>query len=145
MESPVHIAFLCRRIDIGPGASSSASSYVRCLERAGHHVSAIDDDPSRIPDRGLVWIQGNAAWCPRVRRLARFGLPDVPGRYFISAPVEQMPDLIRYYLNHEDERRVIVEEAHRFVTTEHTMDRAPARALDIVSNWARERKEDRFA
>jgi hypothetical protein len=336
MDSPLHITCLRRGIVAGPADASFVPSYIQCLERAGHRLSFIGDDPSRIPERGLFWIQGSIAWYPRVRRrliamppqkrppvliwfceplpppndsglpwprlnlreiakvllrdpratdvytnylvlrrLARFGLPNflvvsatgrqrflaergivshfvpfgydpdmgrdlalprdidvlfigalnvprrnrllqflrrqgvnltavgdwsdpafwgenrtlllnrsrillnfartpaeysgmrlllgmankalvisepmydpapyVPGRHFISAPVEQMPDLIRHYLDHEDERRLMVEEAHRFVTTEHTLDRAIARIFEIVSSSALDRKEERLA
>lgn len=336
MDSPLHIAYLFRSAKTAPLATSFMPLHARCLEAAGNRVSVICDDPSRLPERGLLWIQGNPAWFPRIRerllampppqrlpvliwfseplpppndsglpwprlnfreiakillrdrratdvytnyfvlrRLARFGLPDflvvsatgrqrflaergivshfvpfgyaphmgrdlalprdidvlfigsldvprrnrllrflrqqginltavgdwhdpacwgenrtlllnrsrillnfartpaeysglrlllgmankalvisepmydpapyVPGKHFVSAPVEQMPDLIRYYLDHEDERRLVVEEAHRFVTTEHTADRALARILEIVSNGACGRKEHRLA
>ena len=333
MDSALQIVFLRRMLFDRPDASWSMCA--RCLERAGHRVSLSDDDPSRIPERGLLWIHGNAAWFPRVRRrllampslqrpavlhwfseplpppddsglpwprlhlqeivrilirnrgatdvytnyfvlrrLARFGIPDclvvssngrqrflaergiaahfvpfgfdspmgrdmslprdidvlfvgsldvprrnrllrflrgqgvnltavghwtdpaywgenrtrllnrsrillnfartpaeysglrlllgmankalvvsepiydpapyVPGRHFISAPVERMPEVIRYYLDHESERRLIVEEAHRFITTEHTMERAVAKVLDLASTCMRERKEQSF-
>jgi spore maturation protein CgeB len=70
--------------------------------------------------------------------------PYVPGRHFISAPLEEMPALIRYYLDNESERSRIVEEAYRFATTEHTMERAIGRILAIVCDWARDRGDHRL-
>lgn len=42
--------------------------------------------------------------------------PFVNGEHFVMAPVEQMPDRIRYYLNHPAERARITRAAHRLVT-----------------------------
>lgn len=44
------------------------SAFVVYLKEAGHRVEMIDDEPSRVPDRGCVVMCGNAAWFPRVRR-----------------------------------------------------------------------------
>ena len=46
--------------------------------------------------------------------------PFVPGKHFVSAPVEQMPELIRHYIAHPAEMAAITSEAHRFVTEEVT-------------------------
>jgi Glycosyl transferases group 1 len=44
--------------------------------------------------------------------------PFVPGEHFVQAPLDDLPDVIRHYLAHEDERRRIAEQGHRFVTEE---------------------------
>lgn len=52
-------------------------------------------------------------------------LPHVPqyqtGKHYVTAPVEKLADTIMYYLTHENERQCIVNQGHRFVTTELTM------------------------
>lgn len=59
--------------------------------------------------------------------------PFEPGKHFISVPLEQMPDVINYYLKNEDERTRIASEGHRFVTEEMTMARAVKRILHLIS------------
>ncbi len=44
--------------------------------------------------------------------------PYIPGVHLEMCPVEEMPDLIRHYLKHEDQRLAMVERAYRFATTE---------------------------
>jgi spore maturation protein CgeB len=44
--------------------------------------------------------------------------PFVPGEHFVQAPLDDLPDVIRHYLAHVDERRRIAEQGHRFVTEE---------------------------
>jgi hypothetical protein len=53
-----------------------------------------------------------------------------------------MPSLIRHYLAHEDERQLIVNQAHRFITQELTMERSVSRILDLIdkhfNRWGEE-------
>jgi hypothetical protein len=44
--------------------------------------------------------------------------PYLPGVHFEMCPVEEMPDLIRHYLQHEEQRLAMVERAYQFATTE---------------------------
>jgi glycosyltransferase involved in cell wall biosynthesis len=59
--------------------------------------------------------------------------PFVPGKHYISAEVEEMPKVIRYYLENDDERECIVNEAYQFVTQEVTMERSVSRILKLIS------------
>jgi glycosyltransferase involved in cell wall biosynthesis len=59
--------------------------------------------------------------------------PYVPGTHYVSATIEEMPEVIRYYLEHEDERQRIVAEGHRSVMQEVTLERSAARILALVA------------
>jgi spore maturation protein CgeB len=59
--------------------------------------------------------------------------PFVPGRHYVSATVEEMPDVIRYYLAHDDERQRIVDEGYRLVTQEATMANSVRRLMELIS------------
>ena len=65
--------------------------------------------------------------------------PFVPGVHYAEAPVEELPDLIRYYLEHDDERERIVAAGHRLVTEELTFARSAQMVLEVV----RERLDSR--
>lgn len=57
------------------------------------------------------------------------------GKHYVSAPVERLAETIQYYLEHEDERLRIAENAHQLVTTELTFGnsiRAIMTAVDSV-------------
>jgi hypothetical protein len=58
--------------------------------------------------------------------------PYVPGKHYISAPIEEMPQVISYYLTHDDERAYIANEGHRFVTHEVTMAGSVSRVLELI-------------
>jgi len=58
--------------------------------------------------------------------------PYIPGTHYLSATIEEMPEVIRYYLSHDDERGRIVNEGHHFVTQEVTMARSVARVLELI-------------
>jgi hypothetical protein len=58
--------------------------------------------------------------------------PYVPGRHYISAALDEMPDVIDFYLRNDAEREKIVDEAHRFVTEELTMERSLARMIELL-------------
>lgn len=59
--------------------------------------------------------------------------PYVPGEHFVQASVEDMPSVIERYLRDESERVRIAQSAHRFVTTELTMERSFSSLLDVVA------------
>lgn len=59
--------------------------------------------------------------------------PYVPGTHYVSATIEDIPQAIRYYLAHEDERRRIAAEGHRLVTQEITLARSVSQILAIVA------------
>ena len=60
--------------------------------------------------------------------------PYIPGEHFVQASVEDMPAVIERYLADEGERLRITQAAHRFVTTELTMERSFSALLDVVAS-----------
>lgn len=58
----------------------------------------------------------------------------IPGKHFVSATSDEMPEIINYYLNHDDERESIATEGHKLVTRELTMERSISRILELISN-----------
>lgn len=59
-------------------------------------------------------------------------MPFVPGKHYISARIEEMPDVIDYYLNHEQEREYIANEAHRFVTHETSLESSVLHIYNLI-------------
>ncbi|SRR6266498_2450614 len=70
-----------------------------------------DDNFSRItlaaPNRSLIVSESVLPHCPSF----------IAGTHYVSVPVEQLAETIRYYLDHEEERLRIVENAYHLVTT----------------------------
>jgi spore maturation protein CgeB len=60
--------------------------------------------------------------------------PYIPGKHYISATIEEMPEVIAYYLAHDHEREYIANEGHRFVTQEVTMARSVSQILELIRN-----------
>ncbi|UCB53370.1 MAG: glycosyltransferase family 1 protein [Candidatus Zixiibacteriota bacterium] len=58
----------------------------------------------------------------------------IPGKHFVSATSDEMPEVIEYYLNHDAERECIAAEGHRLVTQELTMERSISEILELISN-----------
>ena len=58
--------------------------------------------------------------------------PFVPGRHFISAELDEMPDAVAWYLEHEEERERIAAEAHRLVVEEFTLERSVRTLLGLI-------------
>jgi hypothetical protein len=58
--------------------------------------------------------------------------PYVSGKHYLTATIEEMPEVIRYYLTHEDERRAMVEDAYRLVTQEVTLEHSLSRILALI-------------
>lgn len=62
-------------------------------------------------------------------------LPHTPfadGIHLIESPVEEMANTICHYLDHEEERKAIAEQAYRLVTEELTMKRSVEKILERV-------------
>jgi hypothetical protein len=59
--------------------------------------------------------------------------PYAAGTHYVSAAIEDIPQAIRYYLAHEDERQRIAAEGHRLVTQEITLARSVSQILAIVA------------
>ena len=68
--------------------------------------------------------------------------PFVPGKHYVSASLQEMPDLMRYYLDHEKEREQLVEEGQRLVTQEFTLERSVSRMLELIRECLRKRGEE---
>jgi hypothetical protein len=58
----------------------------------------------------------------------------VPGKHFISATPDEMPEVIEYYLNHEDERKNFTQAGYEIVTRELTMERSIGIILELIGN-----------
>lgn len=54
----------------------------------------------------------------------------VPGVHLVEAKVEEIADTIHHYLTHEEERKCIVEQAYRYVSTELTMKKGVMQILE---------------
>jgi hypothetical protein len=59
--------------------------------------------------------------------------PFVAGRHFVSASMEEIPAVVLHYLQSEEQRRQIADQAYAFVTEELTMERSIARLLDLIT------------
>ncbi|MBP1608004.1 MAG: hypothetical protein H6Q04_239 [Acidobacteria bacterium] len=57
--------------------------------------------------------------------------PYIPGRHYIEAPTGQMPAVVRYYLEHPDERERVAMEGHRLMK-DLTMQASVRRILELV-------------
>jgi len=150
---------LSRDIDVlflGDLRVPSHRSGLRYLRRRGVEVSAMGSwsDPrywnqsrTEIINRSKVFlnIQRNPGELPGFRfilGMANRSLviseptyrpdPYVPGKHYVSAALPDMPEAIRHYLRREDERRAIVDEAHRFVTEERTLAASAARIVGLI-------------
>jgi hypothetical protein len=85
---------------------------------------------------GLRFILGMANGALVISEPAYDTFPFVPGQHYISASVDEMPAVIRHYLENEEERRRIVNEAYAFVTEQLPMERSVSRLVDLMSERA---------
>jgi len=85
---------------------------------------------------GLRFVLGMANGALVVSEPVYDAHPFVAGRHFVSASVEEMPAVIRHYLEHEDERRRIADEAYTFVTRQLTMERSVSTLADLIARRA---------
>jgi hypothetical protein len=56
-----------------------------------------------------------------------------PGVHLVEAPIDRMVDTICYYLEREEERQRIVDQAYQLVTTELTMRQGLAQILERIA------------
>jgi len=56
--------------------------------------------------------------------------PYKPGVHFVQAESTQLPDVISYYLEHNDERQAIADSAYKFVTQELTLKNSMLQILE---------------
>jgi hypothetical protein len=86
-----------------------------------------DDNFSRfayaVSNRSLVVSEPLLPHCPEYE----------VGIHYVSAPIERLAECIAYYLTHDDERQVIVENAYQLVTTELTFRNSIARLMDAAT------------
>ncbi len=85
--------------------------------------------PGELP--GLRFILGMASRTLVVSEPVYAPGPYVPGRHLVTAPLGALPDAIRHFLAHEDERRAIADAGHALVTRELTMDRSVEQLLEL--------------
>ena len=104
-------------------------SRVRLLNRTKILLN-ISRHPGNLSDSRLILGMANKALV--IAEPMYKPAPFVPGQHYVSAGVEEMPEAIRYYLAHEDERRRIVDEGHRLVTQEVTAARSVGRILELL-------------
>ena len=65
--------------------------------------------------------------------------PFVPGVHYAEAPIEHMPELIRYYLNNEAERERIAMAGHRLVTEDLTFEKTMREIVETIRGRLQER------
>ncbi|MBM4054008.1 MAG: glycosyltransferase family 1 protein [Planctomycetes bacterium] len=63
--------------------------------------------------------------------------PFIPGKHYISATIEEMPDVIDYYLNHEQERERIANEGHAFLMNELQLEHSIFHILKLIMEYHR--------
>ena len=56
------------------------------------------------------------------------------GNHYVSAPISRLVENILYYLQHEDERQRIVEQAYQLVTTKLLFGQTLKRVLDAAAS-----------
>ena len=59
--------------------------------------------------------------------------PFVPGQHFISASIEEMPEMIRHYLAQDEMRASISQRAHGLITQDVTMERSVSQIVHLIS------------
>jgi hypothetical protein len=87
-----------------------------------------------LPDVRLVVAMANGALV--VSEPLYLPEPYVPGVHYVEAPVDRLAETIRRYVGDDAARRRITDEAHRFVTTELTLNRSFSRLLDLAREEA---------
>ncbi len=63
----------------------------------------------------------------------------IPGKHFISANSDEMPEVIDYYLHHDSERESIANQGYELVTRELTMERSIATILKLIEERIKDR------
>jgi len=93
--------------------------------------------PGEFPDLRLILGMANKALV--ISEPIYRSDPFVPGRHFVSASIEEMPERIRYYLTQNEERGLISEMAYQLITQDITMERSVSRILNLLSTHMRHR------
>ena len=57
--------------------------------------------------------------------------PFVSGKHFVQSTADELPDVIAYYVKHDDEREAITQNAHELITTEFTLRNAVHNILSL--------------
>lgn len=83
-----------------------------------------------LPDLRLLVAMANGALV--VSEPLYLPEPYRPGVHYVEASVDELAATIRRYVEDDDARRQITDEAHRFVTTELTLERSFARLLQLA-------------
>jgi hypothetical protein len=58
--------------------------------------------------------------------------PFLPGKHYVETEVREMPDVLRYYRTHREERAEMVERAYQFVAGDLRMEESVARILSLI-------------
>lgn len=58
--------------------------------------------------------------------------PFVAGKHFVACSMEEMPDVIRHYLDHPEEREEIVEAGYRLITETVTLENSVMKLLELI-------------
>ena len=90
----------------------------------------ISRSPGQLPDTRLILGMANKALV--ISEPIYTPAPYEPGKHYVSATLDEMPEVIAYYLTHESERERIANEGHRLVTQEVTMSRSVSRILELI-------------
>jgi hypothetical protein len=86
--------------------------------------------PGKVAAKRFVLAMANGAMV--VAEPSYRADPFVDGEHFVSAAVDQMPEVIRYYLNHAEERNRITAAAHELVTQHLTWRQTMERVVDVI-------------
>ncbi len=93
--------------------------------------------PGELP--GARLILGMANKCLVVSEPIYDPGPYVPGKHFVACFIDEMPDMIRHYLNHPEERQKIVDAGHQLVTETVTLERSVKKILALVDEKINQR------
>ena len=87
--------------------------------------------PGELPGMRLIMGMANRSLVisEPIYKPGRF----IPGKHYISAKSDEMPEIIDYYLNHDGERERIATEGHNFVTRELTLERSISTILRLIA------------
>ena len=66
--------------------------------------------------------------------------PFVNGEHYVAATIDEMPEVIKYYLAHPDQRERITAAAHRLVTEELSYRRSMEQMLGVIEERVQLRK-----
>lgn len=79
---------------------------------------------------GLRFLMSMACGTLVVSESIENSAPYKPGVHFVQADVSELPDVIQYYLEHDSERKTIVDSAYKFVTEQLTLEKTIFQILE---------------